>query len=68
MVHTMLLNDIYYLSIFFIQTKHRARYNNNNNSDNYLLWENFITGVKQLIIADDQEAGVDIPHIADYSG
>lgn len=68
MVHTMLLNDIHYLSIFFIQTKHRARYNNNNNSDNYLLWENFITGVKQLIIADDQEAGVDIPHIADYSG
>ena len=68
MVYTMLFNDIHYLSVFFIQTKHRARYNNNSNSDNYLLWENFITGVKQLLIAGDQEAGVDMPHIADYFG
>ena len=59
---------IYTIFLYFLFRLNIELDNNNSNSDNYLLWENFITGVKQLIIAGDQEAGVDIPHIADYSG
>lgn len=63
MVHSI-LNSTHNLSIFFIWS-YRGRYYNNN-GDIYLLWASSITSPKQLFVAGDPEATIDILHVANY--